>query len=98
MFRRFTSAFAFTNSDGGTQRIPRGWSGEVSDSIAEAADKAGVTVMIGDDGKPIMSRPDPMAAAPNQSPVSEATVAPPAPPAPPAPAPALGGMVYPPQG
>lgn len=88
MFRRFTSTFEFVNSDGVRQRIRRGWAGEVSDSVAAAADKAGVTVTIGADGKPIMSRQAAM--VPKSSPVSDAMVA-----AEPVPAPAPMPPTYP---
>ena len=42
-FRRFVNTFDFVNLAGETQRIFRGWSGEVSDAVAKAADDARAT-------------------------------------------------------
>lgn len=44
MFRRFIREFSYHDKDlGGRRRIPSGWSGELDDAVAKAADKAGVT-------------------------------------------------------
>jgi len=45
MFRRFKKRFEYQDADLGKVAIPRGWSGEVGDDVAKAADAAGVTLL-----------------------------------------------------
>lgn len=44
-FRRFVTAYRYTNGDGQDIMVPRGWAGDLDDKVAAAADAAGATVL-----------------------------------------------------
>lgn len=44
-FRRFVTAYRYTNGDGQDIMVPRGWAGDMDDKDAAAADEAGATVL-----------------------------------------------------